>query len=78
MTNRLISAKVARERCGGKSNITLYRWIHDENLGFPRPVYINGRRYFVESEIASFIDAQTAGRIRPGAMTDKLNNKMVA
>ena len=63
--NKLICAKSARERCGGKSNMTLHRWINDERMGFPRPVYINGRRYFVETEIEGFIEAQASRRLLP-------------
>ena len=24
--------------------MTLWRWEHDERLGFPKPIYINGRK----------------------------------
>jgi hypothetical protein len=37
---------------------TLARWLEDEKLDFPRPVIINGRRYFVPSEIENFAERQ--------------------
>jgi hypothetical protein len=36
------SAQV-RARYGGVSDMTLWRWLHDEQLGFPQPIRINGR-----------------------------------
>ena len=28
--------------------MTLWRWLRDEDLGFPQPIVINGRRYWDE------------------------------
>jgi hypothetical protein len=33
---------------------TLDRWLADPKLGFPRPAYINKRRYFDEGELDAF------------------------
>jgi hypothetical protein len=30
---------------------TLDRWLGNERLGFPRPLYVNRRRYFFEAEL---------------------------
>jgi predicted DNA-binding transcriptional regulator AlpA len=39
---------------------TLWRWDHDHpELGFPKPVRINGRKYRVEAELDQF-DAKRA------------------
>jgi len=39
---------------------TLWRWDHDKpELGFPKPVRINGRKYRVEDELDQF-DARRA------------------
>lgn len=52
----LISAADARNRkLGGIHKITLHRWLRSEALGFPDPVTINGRHFFVESEIDAWI-----------------------
>jgi predicted DNA-binding transcriptional regulator AlpA len=58
MENKLISATAVRELCGGVSDMTLWRWLNDPDLAFPRPTYIGRRRYFREIEIADWIEAQ--------------------
>ena len=42
----LISAKQTRSRYGGRSDMWLWRLLHDETSGFPEPLVINGRRYW--------------------------------
>jgi len=42
--------------------MTLWRWLRDPELGFPRPLVINGRRYWRESEIKAWL----ASRPRDG------------
>jgi hypothetical protein len=39
---------------------TLFRWLEDEELDFPRPVIVNSRRYFVLREIEDFEERQRA------------------
>jgi hypothetical protein len=34
--------------------MTLWRRLHDERLKFPRPVVVNGRRYFKLSDIEAW------------------------
>lgn len=58
MEKRLISANAVRHLCGGVSDMTLWRWLNDPALAFPRAVYICKRRYFCSSEIAAWMDAQ--------------------
>ncbi|MEG3663075.1 helix-turn-helix transcriptional regulator [Celeribacter halophilus] len=58
MENKLIPATAVRELCGGVSDMTLWRWLNDPDLAFPRPTYIGKRRYFRETEIADWIEAQ--------------------
>jgi hypothetical protein len=51
---------------GGRYNRnerTLDRWLKDEELGFPRPIYIKNRRYFRESELVAWERAQ-ASKVR--------------
>jgi predicted DNA-binding transcriptional regulator AlpA len=38
----------------GVTEMTLWRWIHDEELAFPQPVYVNKRKYWVEDELDAF------------------------
>lgn len=56
MTKRLIPARGVCERFGGISLMTLWRWLEDENMKFPRPTIIRNRRYFDDDEIEAFHD----------------------
>jgi predicted DNA-binding transcriptional regulator AlpA len=38
----------------GVSGMTLWRWLHDESLGFPKPTVIRNRRYWDASEVEAF------------------------
>lgn len=60
-SKRLISAKDVRKRCGGISDMSLWRWIESETLGFPKPLYIQRRRFWEEGEVEAFI-ARQAGQ----------------
>jgi predicted DNA-binding transcriptional regulator AlpA len=59
MDKKLIPSKPVREVCGGISDMTLWRWLADDNLAFPRPIYIGKRRYWREADILAWLDAQT-------------------
>lgn len=54
--SKLIPASAVRETLGGVSDMTLWRWLQDEALSFPRPIYIGRRRYFREAEIHAWIE----------------------
>ena len=57
----LLSATQVRKLfAGGISDMTLWRWMHDENMAFPRPIVINRRRYFRASEIEAFQARQSS------------------
>jgi predicted DNA-binding transcriptional regulator AlpA len=47
---RYLSRRGVRQRYG-ISNMTLWRWEHDPRLNFPKPIEINGRKYFAEALI---------------------------
>lgn len=55
---RLLSAKQLRQRYGNISDMTLWRWLRDPGLGFPQPIYINGRRFFDEAAQDDFDNRQ--------------------
>ena len=57
--DRRINSKYTRELCGGISDMSLYRWLNNERLGFPQPVYIQKRRYWREAEIVAWLDRQS-------------------
>lgn len=58
MERKLISAKTVRELCGNISDMSLWRWLNDPALGFPRPIYIQKRRFWREAEILEWIEAR--------------------
>ena len=47
----------------GVTKMTIHRWLVDARLGFPRPLKINQRNYWLESEV----DEWDAARERKGA-----------
>jgi predicted DNA-binding transcriptional regulator AlpA len=53
---KLMSAKDVKELFGGISDMSLWRWLQDEKLDFPRPVVIQRRRFFRAAEIEAFIE----------------------
>lgn len=57
---RRISAATVRQICGGISDMSLWRWLNDPALGFPKPIRIGNRRYWREADIIAFLDAREA------------------
>lgn len=60
MTTPLISATRVRHLCGGISDMTLFRWLNDPALIFPRPTYIRKRRFWREAELLSWLEERAA------------------
>lgn len=54
MTAHLMPAKEVRALFGGVSQMTIWRWLQDESLGFPQPTVIRSRRYWDANEIEEF------------------------
>jgi predicted DNA-binding transcriptional regulator AlpA len=42
----------------GISAVTLWRWRHDNENGFPAPKLINGRLYFPLADVTAWLDKQ--------------------
>ncbi len=55
--HNLRSARHVREKLD-ISHITLWRRINDPKLGFPQPLKINGRNFFLEEEILEWVERQ--------------------
>lgn len=55
---RLLPSKAVRERLGNCSNMTLWRYTHDEKIDFPQPTIIRKRRFWEADEIEAFITRQ--------------------
>lgn len=54
----LISAREVLRLNGNISNMTLWRRLSDPEKNFPRPVLINGRRYWWHSKMRAHLAAQ--------------------
>ncbi|MFE3837904.1 helix-turn-helix transcriptional regulator [Pseudogemmobacter sonorensis] len=52
----LITAATVRALCGGVADMTLWRWLNDPRMSFPRPVYIGKRRYFRRDEVIRWLE----------------------
>ncbi len=62
--NNLIPARIVRQMLGNVSDMTIWRWLHDDNykdLNFPKPITIATRRYWKRGSIESFINQQQGG-----------------
>jgi hypothetical protein len=64
MTKRLIPDPVVARHRYGVSQRTLPRWDEKPELGFPRPIYINRRKYRDEAELDAFDRAQAVKSAR--------------
>jgi hypothetical protein len=51
--SRRIPNKDVAERYGVVVR-TIDNWLDDEELGFPKPIVINNRKYYVEDELDEF------------------------
>lgn len=58
VAGRIIKAQDLRAICGGISDMTLWRWLNDQSLDFPRPIYLGRRRYWRETEVLAWLDAR--------------------
>jgi hypothetical protein len=67
MTKRLIPDPVVARHRYGVSQRTLPRWDEKPELGFPKPIYINGRKYRDEAELDAFDRTQAVKSARISA-----------
>jgi predicted DNA-binding transcriptional regulator AlpA len=61
----LPAAKV-RERYG-VSDMSLWRWLRDSDLAFPKPIYIRGRRFWRLADLETW-EAARQKAARPGTV----------
>ena len=59
-SNKRITASAVCALCGGISDMTLWRWLDNSEMNFPRPIYIGRRRYWREVEIYDWLNKQPA------------------
>ena len=53
--DKKITSKDLRELLGGISDMSLWRFLHDKKLGFPKPIYINRRRFWSREELKQWL-----------------------
>ena len=58
MSSKLMTASSVRYALGGVSDMTLWRWLNDAALNFPKPIRIQSRRYWREADIIQWLDAR--------------------
>ena len=59
MTDKRIKAAAVRELCGDVSDMTIWRWLNDADVHFPKPSYIGRRRFWRECDVIEWLDAQS-------------------
>lgn len=57
-TSPLLPSSAVKELFGGISNMTLWRWETDSELGFPEPVRVRTRKFWKAAELREFIERQ--------------------
>lgn len=58
----LLTAAQLRILFGGVSSMTIWRWLDNAQLGFPKPIYISRRRFWRQSEVGAWQAAQRVER----------------
>ena len=53
-TTTYLNAAQVRARYGGVSDMALWRWLQDQQLGFPKPFRVNRRRFWKVSDLADW------------------------
>lgn len=53
-TTKYLSAAKVCQRYGGKSKMTLFRWVRDAELNFPKPIKIRNQNYWLISELDAY------------------------
>jgi predicted DNA-binding transcriptional regulator AlpA len=55
---KLISAADVRTMFGDVTDMTIWRWLKDPDLKFPKPIYVMRRRFWRLAELTDWIDNQ--------------------
>lgn len=56
--HRRIPTAAVRKICGNISDMTLWRWLDNEALNFPKPIYIGRRRYWREADVVAWLEGR--------------------
>jgi predicted DNA-binding transcriptional regulator AlpA len=60
-----LTAAQVRARFGGISDMALWRWLHKEELGFPQPLRIQGRRFWKAADLTAWERSRTPEQAHP-------------
>ncbi len=60
MTPRYLNSRQVRERYGSISDMSLWRWLNNEALRFPKPLIINNRRFWDQSSLEEWERTRSA------------------
>ena len=60
-----LPARAVWERYG-VTYMSLYRWVNDEDMGFPKPVYIGRYRYWKLADLRAWENSRPKGGDRVG------------
>ena len=55
----LMPAPAARRYLGNISDMCLWRWERNPEMGFPQPIRINKRKYFRKADLDAFIERRS-------------------
>lgn len=56
----LLPTREVKKRLGDVTDMTLWRWLRNPEVGFPPPVVISKRKYWPAAEIEAFIARRRA------------------
>jgi predicted DNA-binding transcriptional regulator AlpA len=62
MDKKIIPAATVRELCGGISDMSMWRWLQNADLNFPKPIYISRRRYWRQADVLAWVEAQAGSQ----------------
>jgi predicted DNA-binding transcriptional regulator AlpA len=54
----LLPTKEVMSRLGGVSQMTIWRYLKDDELDFPKPIYIKTRRYWREDDLEAWLETR--------------------
>jgi predicted DNA-binding transcriptional regulator AlpA len=57
--DRLVGARQLQIRYG-VSDMSIWRWLNDQSLNFPKPIYIRRRRFWKLAELEAWERARSA------------------
>jgi len=56
-----LTSREVRRRYSDISDMSLWRWLHDEKLAFPQPTIIQKRRYWQVAQLEAWERSRAAG-----------------